>query len=74
VSYFVGERSIDSCQQFWDWVPKDYKKSFTFSDFSAPSGLPQSTHSTQAQRRSSVSDLLPTYSTIIPYICTQKKT
>lgn len=33
VSYFVGDRGIDSCQAFWDWVPKDYRKSFTFSDF-----------------------------------------
>ena len=33
VSYFVGDRGINSCREFWDWVPKNYKKSFTFSDF-----------------------------------------
>jgi len=29
----------------------------------------KATHFTQAQRRSSVSDLLPAYNTILPYIC-----
>ena len=33
VSYFVGDRGIKSCQAFWDWVPEEYKSSFTFSDF-----------------------------------------
>ena len=35
----------------------------------ASSGLPQPIHSTQAQRRSSVSDLLLTYDAILHYIC-----
>ena len=36
VSYFVGDRSEQSCQQLWEGVPKSYQASVTFSDFWEP--------------------------------------
>jgi hypothetical protein len=44
---------------------KGVQKPFASKEFSASSGLPH--HSAQAQRRRSVSDLRPTYSTTMLY-------
>lgn len=33
VSFFVGDRSEQSCRQLWNRVPPDYKNSYTYSDF-----------------------------------------
>ncbi|MBX2890542.1 MAG: IS1 family transposase [Saprospiraceae bacterium] len=33
VSFFIGDRSEQSCRRFWELVPPDYRKCRTFSDF-----------------------------------------
>ena len=33
VSYYVGDRSKESCQALWNFVPDEYKQSTVYSDF-----------------------------------------
>ena len=33
VSYFIGERSQESCWRLWSWIPRNYRHASTFSDF-----------------------------------------
>jgi IS1 family transposase len=33
VSFFIGDRSEESCQAFWALVPEDYRQCRSFSDF-----------------------------------------
>jgi insertion element IS1 protein InsB len=33
VSYFIGNRDSTSCQEFWDWIPPDYKRAWIYTDF-----------------------------------------
>jgi insertion element IS1 protein InsB len=33
VSFFIGDRSEESCRAFWELVPEDYRKCRSFSDF-----------------------------------------
>ena len=33
VSYFIGDRSQESCWRLWHWIPHSYRHCQTFSDF-----------------------------------------
>ncbi len=33
VSYFIGDRSEESCWRLWHWIPNKYRHCRTFSDF-----------------------------------------
>lgn len=33
VSYFIGDRSEESCWRLWQWIPISYRQCLTFSDF-----------------------------------------
>ena len=33
VAYFIGDRSLKSCWQLWQWIPVSYRHCQTFSDF-----------------------------------------
>ena len=33
VSYFIGDRSEESCWRLWSWIPPLYRQCATFSDF-----------------------------------------
>lgn len=33
VSYFIGDRSEESCWRLWHWIPDPYRHCATFSDF-----------------------------------------
>lgn len=33
IAYHIGSRQIEDCTIFWNKVPKEYKQSFTFSDY-----------------------------------------
>jgi IS1 family transposase len=33
VSYFIGDRSAESCRAFWRLIPKAYRRCLSFSDF-----------------------------------------
>ena len=33
VSYFIGDRSEESCWRLWSWIPATYRHCATFSDF-----------------------------------------
>jgi insertion element IS1 protein InsB len=33
VSFFIGDRSADTCRKFWNLIPKKYRRCRSFSDF-----------------------------------------
>ena len=33
ISYFIGDRSEESCWRLWSWIPVDYTHCATFSNF-----------------------------------------
>lgn len=33
VSFFIGDRSAQTCRKFWELIPKKYRRCRTFSDF-----------------------------------------
>ena len=33
VAYFIGDHSLNSCWQLWQWIPASYRHCQPFSDF-----------------------------------------
>lgn len=53
VAFVIGDRSKDTCIRLWSKIPKEYRHSFTFSDFweSYQLVFPEETHQSVGKER-----------------------